>query len=287
MCATCHEYRRPADTLHTTQGAGDCASCHAIKSATQTDWTGGTFSHAPKPTTCAGCHTADKPAAAVRGTGVSTDGRTYQNDYLHSLVTGDCVACHREQSATQTDWTGGTYSHSPVPAKCTTCHAVTKPAAGATSFDHSLPGLGECSSCHAFAGKKWTGASAVPSSVILTPPTGKNWPSITAPHPVIDTAKAGLTCASCHGANTGARIIDYDHAKPVTGSQVRLLSLHGADGDFGQRRNQESREHQQHQGLQRVRVPQAEGLPDLECHSQDVFWWRMGRTVTPSKHREQ
>ena len=41
------------------------------------------------------------PAAAVRGTGVSTDGKTYQNDYLHSLVAGDCVACHREQSATQ------------------------------------------------------------------------------------------------------------------------------------------------------------------------------------------
>ena len=36
---------------------------------------------------------------------------------------------------------------------------------------------------------------------------------------VIDTAKPGLTCASCHGANTGARIIDYDHAKPVTGSK--------------------------------------------------------------------
>ena len=93
------------------------------------------------------------------------------------------------------------------------------PTIGATSFDHSLPGLGECSSCHAFAGKKWTGASAVPSSVILTPPTGKNWPSITAPHPVIDSAKAGLTCASCHGTNTGARIIDYDHAKPVTGAK--------------------------------------------------------------------
>ncbi len=218
-CAGCHEYRRPTDTLHTTQGTGDCAGCHAMKSATKTDWTGGAFSHVPKPTTCAGCHIGDRPAAAVRGTGVSTDGRTYQNDYLHSLVTGDCVACHRVKSATQADWRGGSYSHSPVPGACTTCHAVTKPAGGASAFDHSLPGLGECSSCHAFAGKKWTGASAVPSTVILTPPTGRNWGNITAPHPPIDPAKAGLTCASCHGANTGAKIIAYDHAKPVTGGK--------------------------------------------------------------------
>jgi hypothetical protein len=223
-CAGCHEYRRPADTLHTTQGAGDCISCHAPKSPTKTDWTGGTFSHVPKPTTCAGCHTVDKPGTAVRGTGTSTDGKTYQNDYLHSLVTGDCVACHKVKSATQTDWTGGTFSHSPVPATCTTCHTVTKPAGGVTSFDHSQAGLADCKSCHAFPGQKWTGASALPSVVTLTPPSGKNWGNITAPHPVIDTAKAGLTCATCHGTNTSAKIISYDHGKPVTG--VKCVYCH-------------------------------------------------------------
>jgi hypothetical protein len=223
-CATCHEYRRPDDTLHNTQGAGDCVSCHAPKSAIQTDWTGGVFSHVPKPATCSGCHAVDKPAAAVRTTGVSTDNRTYQNDYLHSQVSGDCVACHAVKSATQADWTGGTYSHNPVPTQCTTCHAVTKPAANASSFDHTLPGLADCKSCHAFAGQKWTGASALPSVVILTPPTGRNWPNITAPHPVIDPAKTGLTCATCHGTNTGAKIIDYDHAKPVTG--VKCVYCH-------------------------------------------------------------
>jgi len=169
------------------------------------------------PTTCAGCHLSQKPSAAVRGTGVSTDGRTYTNDYLHSQVTGDCVACHAVKSVMQTDWTGGSYSHSPVPSTCTTCHTITKPAAGASSFDHTLPGLGDCKSCHAFAGQKWTGASAIPSVVTVTPPTGKNWAVITAPHPFIDPAKSGLTCASCHGTNTAARIIDYDHAFPVQG----------------------------------------------------------------------
>lgn len=218
-CASCHEYQRPADTLHATKATGDCSSCHAPKSTTQIDWTGGNFTHVPKPTTCASCHATDKPAATVRTSGVSTDGRTYANDYLHGLVAGDCVGCHRARSATQTDWSGGTYSHNPAPASCTTCHAITKPAAGATSFDHSLPGLADCKSCHAYPGQKWTGASAVPSSVVLTPPTGKSWGNITAPHPVIDPAKTGLTCATCHGSNTGAPIIDYDHARPVTGAK--------------------------------------------------------------------
>ena len=218
-CSGCHEYRRPADTLHTTQATGDCISCHAPKSATKNDWTGASFNHVPKPTTCAGCHSGHKPSAAVRNTGTSTDGRSYQNDYLHSLVSGDCVACHAVKSVTKTDWTGGNYSHSPVPGTCTTCHTVTKPAAGATSFDHSLPGLADCKSCHAYAGQKWTGASAIPSVVILTPPNGKNWGNITAPHPVIDSAKSGLSCATCHGTNTAAKIIAYDHAFPVAGSK--------------------------------------------------------------------
>lgn len=223
-CAGCHEYKRPNDTLHDTQGAGDCKSCHAPKSPTKTDWTGGVFNHLPVPTTCSGCHTVDKPATAVRTTGVSTDNRTYQNDYLHSQVSGDCVACHAVRSVTKTDWTGGRYNHSPVPTKCATCHNITKPGAGVTAVDHTQAGLAECNSCHTFPGQKWTGASSVPSVVVLTPPTGKTWPNITAPHPVIDSAKAGLTCATCHGTNTNAKIIDYDHAKPVAG--VKCVYCH-------------------------------------------------------------
>jgi hypothetical protein len=190
-----------------------------MKSATQTDWTGGNFTHVPKPATCAGCHNSQKPAAAVRVSAQSTDGRTYQNDYLHSLIAGDCAGCHIVKSASQTDWTGGYYNHSPAPASCTTCHAITRPGAGQSAFDHTQPGLADCKSCHAFPGQKWTGASAVPSIVILTPPTGKAWGNITAAHPVIDSAKAGLTCATCHGTNTSAKIIAYDHAFPVTGSK--------------------------------------------------------------------
>jgi hypothetical protein len=224
-CAGCHASTRPTGLVgnppfnHAIAGTGDCKSCHAIKSATKTDWTGGTFTHVPKPTTCASCHISVKPAAAVRGTAVSTDGRTYQNDYLHSLIAGDCVSCHLVKSATQTDWTRGNYSHSPAPASCATCHAITKPTVVVSGFDHSQAGLSDCKSCHAFPGQKWTGASAIPSSVILTPPTGKAWPNITAPHPVIDAAKTGITCSTCHGANTSAKIIDYDHAFPVAGSK--------------------------------------------------------------------
>ena len=154
----------------------------------------------------------------MRGTGDSTDGRTYQNDFLHNLVAGDCVSCHIVKSATQTDWTGGSFSHSPVPGSCTTCHAITIPAPGASAFDHSQPGLSDCKSCHAFAGQRWTGASALPSVVTLTPPSGKSsWGNITAPHPTLDPAKTGMTCATCHATNPNAQIIDYDHLFPVDG----------------------------------------------------------------------
>jgi hypothetical protein len=229
-CAQCHLAKRPTGAVgnppfdHAVAGTGDCISCHAMKSATKTDWTGGNFTHVPKPTTCASCHIAQKPAAAIRSSGVSTDSKTYQNDYLHSLIAGDCVSCHAVKSATKTDWTGGNYSHSPAPASCATCHAVTKPAAGVTSFDHSQPGLADCKTCHSFPGQKWTGASAVPSTVTLTPPTGKAWGNITAAHPVIDSAKVGLTCTTCHGTNTSAKIVGYDHANPVTG--VKCVYCH-------------------------------------------------------------
>jgi hypothetical protein len=223
-CATCHAYQRPTGLVgtppfdHSISGTGDCKSCHAMKSATQTDWTGGSFDHIPKPTTCASCHDGQKPSAAVRGTGDSTDGKTYQNDFLHNLVAGDCVSCHIVKSATQTDWTGGSFSHSPVPGSCTTCHAITIPGPGASAFDHSQPGLSDCKSCHAFAGQRWTGASALPSVVTLTPPSGKSsWGNITAPHPTLDPAKTGMTCATCHATNPNAQIIDYDHLFPVDG----------------------------------------------------------------------
>ena len=272
--------RRPAGSPvfdHALGGSGDCVACHAVMSATKTDWTGGSFTHTSAITSCASCHTGDRPTGPVgpvppfnhangrdgrlhelsrdeerhedrldgrrlqpraqagdlrrlspaarnrqrpsASRAPSTDGKTYQNDYLHSLVAGDCVGCHIVRSATQTDWTGGNYSHSPVPASCTTCHTITKPAAGQSAFDHSAAGTRRLQELPRFPGQRWTGASAVPSIVILTPPTGRNWGNITAPHPVIDSAKTGLTCATCHGTNTSAMIIGYDHAFPVTGSK--------------------------------------------------------------------
>ena len=50
---------------HAIAGLGDCKSCHAVQSATQTDWSGGSFSHVPAPTTCIGCHLAQRPVTAT------------------------------------------------------------------------------------------------------------------------------------------------------------------------------------------------------------------------------
>lgn len=224
-CIGCHVGDRPTGTVGTNPpfnhasnngaGLGDCKICHLSPGVT---WTGGVISHSPRPTTCAGCHGTQKPAAAVRSTNpVVVDGQHYVNDYLHSLVAGDCAACHAGVPPQASDWTGGKYSHSPAPASCTTCHAITKPTVVVAGFDHSQAGLGDCKGCHLSPGVTWTGATAIPTRVTITPPTGRNWPTITAAHPVIDSAKSGLTCTTCHGTNTSAMIVAYDHAFPVAG----------------------------------------------------------------------
>ncbi len=73
----------PAATPPTSHGGGeDCAVCHAATDR----WEGGVFAHGPgtlAATTCAACHTTQRPAAVVQG-------------FNHALNgTGDCRGCHQ------------------------------------------------------------------------------------------------------------------------------------------------------------------------------------------------
>jgi nitrate/TMAO reductase-like tetraheme cytochrome c subunit len=97
---------------HAIAGTGDCKSCHAVQSATQRDWSGGSFSHSPAPTACIDCHLGIRPVGPAG---------TPPFDHANG-GTGDCVSCHRPKSATQTNWSGAGFSHSPTPATCNGCH---------------------------------------------------------------------------------------------------------------------------------------------------------------------
>ena len=214
---------------------------------------------------------AQKPSAAVRNTGVSTDGRSYQNDYLHSQVSGDCVACHAVKSATKTDWTGGNYSHSPVPGTCTTCHAVTKPAAGRDVF-------------RSFAA--WPRRLQELSRLCGTKVDRSLGDSIGRDPDAAERKKLGQYHRRPSGHRCGKgrpELRDLPRHKysgknhclrsriPGEWSQMRLLPLHRTDGNLGHREDQESRKHQQYEGLHGVRLSPAEVLPDLENHKPDVY----------------
>ncbi len=268
-CSGCHEYRRPADTLHTTQATGDCISCHAPRSVTKNDWTGASFNHVPKPTTCAGCHIAQKPSAAVRNTGLSTDGRSYQNDYLHSQVSGDCVACHAVKSASTTDWTGAA-------------------ATSGTRYLHDLP-CGNQTSGRADVFRSfpaWPRRLQELSRLRGTTVDRRFGDSIGRGPDAAERKKLGQYHRRSPGHRCGKGRPDLrklprhkcgsqNHRLrsrfPRERQQVRLLPLHRADGNLGHREDQKSREHQQYEGLHGVRLSPAEVVPHLENHKPDVY----------------
>ncbi len=221
-CANCHTADRPVGLVgpngnkfdHAKGGTGDCKSCHLANIGV--NWTGGNFSHSPTPATCASCHAADKPTGLA--TKVSTQNPSRYNQFSHSIANlGDCKNCHKTNIGT--NWTGGTYNHNPSPTSCNTCHLISRPSTNVNGFNHSTDGTGDCIECHNKPGVSWTGAASLPSKVSLLAPTGQNWATVATAHPKIDSTKAGLTCTTCHGNDTKAKIINYDHNNPVSGSK--------------------------------------------------------------------
>jgi hypothetical protein len=114
-CEPCHEGERPttgsssppfdyAGNALTTHGAAqDCAVCHA----STTSFNPGSFDHGAMSlasTTCAACHTTQRPATVI----VFDGGETFDHS---TQGAGDCIGCHQASSATPhmalSDWDGG------------------------------------------------------------------------------------------------------------------------------------------------------------------------------------
>ena len=97
-CSQCHERERPTSTAgfiglnpntpfdYDTHGRGtDCATCHRMQSMglrNQNEWANGYFTHTSTLTSCAGCHSSQKPTAIINGFDHGTIGTT------------DCFSCH-------------------------------------------------------------------------------------------------------------------------------------------------------------------------------------------------
>ncbi|MFT3839053.1 MAG: hypothetical protein QM723_18880 [Myxococcaceae bacterium] len=112
-CLPCHEGERPTtgsasgapfdfggNALTTHGAAQDCAVCHA----STTSFSGGSFGHGAMSlasTTCAACHTSQRPSAPVTFDGGSFDHSTNGS--------GDCIGCHQATTshAALSDWAGG------------------------------------------------------------------------------------------------------------------------------------------------------------------------------------
>jgi Class III cytochrome C family len=192
-CSDCHSSERPSGLAngfdHSVGGMGDCITCHTTNIGV--NWLGATFSHNPTPTTCAGCHSSERPSGSVNGFDHSQGGM------------GDCAYCHAASAGV--NWLGAAYAHNPVPTTCIACHAYERPTTVMNGFDHSIGGMGDCAACHKTnIGVNWLGATFSHNPV---PAACASCHSSEQPTTIINemSHQAGGIgdCAGCHSANVG------------------------------------------------------------------------------------
>lgn len=120
-CSECHENKRPTSTNnfvglnantpfdYSSHAVGmDCIHCHAQTSTTfrtMNNWSGGSFAHLPILTSCANCHSSQRPGNSVADL-------TRTSGFDHTLNgSADCFGCHQASFATNftklQDWHGG------------------------------------------------------------------------------------------------------------------------------------------------------------------------------------
>jgi hypothetical protein len=192
-CSNCHLSKRPVGIVgnpafdHANGGTGDCVSCHTNPGST---WAGANYSHQPTPTQCSSCHANERPIGLV-----GTPPFNHANGGM-----GDCVSCHKNPGVS---WTGGSFSHTPAPTQCLSCHAGKRPVGliGNPPFNHANGGMGDCVSCHKNPGNSWAGGTynhlPVPTQCLSCHVSDR--PTGLVGNPAFNHANGGLgDCVSCH-----------------------------------------------------------------------------------------
>lgn len=223
QCSVCHTSNRPTGAAgtppfnHATAGMGDCSSCHKSFAA----WSGAKYDHTPVPTTCIGCHLSKRPVGPVGPVG------TPPFDHANG-GTGDCVSCHKKPGVS---WTGGSFSHTPAPTACSTCHSAERPKTLINRFSHTVAGTGDCVGCHKKPGVDWLGAVYTHNPKPTSCATCHSADRPTAVVSNFDHSKFGTgDCASCHknpgGVWSGAT---YSHANPTP---TTCFTCHSSNATF-------------------------------------------------------
>ena len=219
-CYGCHveDRKKPQNPNHLAAGfSTDCQNCH-----TATAWTPAAVDHgkfpltgahtgaacaschdkSPVPTTCKGCHDAER-----------SEPRAPQPDHLQEGFSTTCQDCH-----STTAWTPSSFDHSPFPLTgghagvgCQSCHKtepVPKTCVGChdadrktpTSPNHLASGFSTaCQDCHGTAA--WKPAAVDHSKFPLT---GKH--TVVACGSCHDQNPVPTACVGCH---------DADRSKPT------------------------------------------------------------------------
>ncbi|MBX7099987.1 MAG: hypothetical protein K1X89_19895 [Myxococcaceae bacterium] len=199
-------------TSVTAVNQADCSVCHTSPGNT---WADGLF-HAnigsATPKDCVGCH---YPLMADAAKSDLTNGTHYAMKHRSTrLVFQTCNTCHPSALAAAagashaaTLWATGAYhpTASPQPTSCTDCHAVSEPAANAStqsSYVYTLPLGGTATN-----GAQWNnhgatdiaGKDCVVCHAADAKPSGSAWAKSDQFHPRATPA----TCAVCHGTTNG------------------------------------------------------------------------------------
>lgn len=246
-CMECHDLERPIGTSptssydHKQSGTLDCATCH---NSPGVRWSGAVanYSHSPAPTSCATCHSGDRPSATTLLPVNAT-----KNRFVHSATyngTADCVSCHMKVPANLgVTFAGGFYDHKMAGGatvnNCLTCHGQEKPIGpkGNPPFDHASIGSLDCATCHTSPGGSWKVAtrtfnhSPMPTSCASCHESSRPSPTTLVPANAIKnkflhaaTYNGLADCVSCHisvPANVGVTFAggSYNH-KTNTGTTV-------------------------------------------------------------------
>ena len=237
QCAACHKKKLPTKQVgkvslqnnlqpvggffdHSENGGnGECANCHlAPKGATRLKWSNAVFVHDKTINKCFPCHTAAQLPLGPVGTPAF--------DHSEAGGKGDCVSCHDSQANLGKTWQQAEFTHSPLPANCSSCHASDLEYTKIQNtiihqMNHSsLSQLPDCSECHS----KPAAAREFKNWETETIANGDHTPLAERGNFHGNISARPVTCANCH-ANERPQD-NKSHSGPSTSKRKKVNFVH-------------------------------------------------------------